>query len=112
MATFPTYKPRFGASKSSAPTTRSTKFGDGYEQRLTVGLNQSPKEWTLEWNVTEADADVIEAFLEARAGVESFDWVPPDTTTSYKWVCTAWQKSIDEPFRGVIRATFRQVFEP
>jgi hypothetical protein len=53
MATFPDYKPRVGASKSSAPTVRSTKFGDGYEQRVRFGLNQDPKEWTLEWNVTE-----------------------------------------------------------
>jgi hypothetical protein len=68
MATFPDYKPRVGASKSSAPTVRSTKFGDGYEQRVRFGLNQDPKEWTLEWNVTETVADEIETFLEARAG--------------------------------------------
>jgi phage-related protein len=53
MATFPDYKPRIGASKSSAPAVRTTKFGDGYEQRVRFGLNQDPKEWTLEWNVTE-----------------------------------------------------------
>jgi phage-related protein len=98
MATFPDYKPRVGASKSSAPTVRSTKFGDGYEQRVRFGLNQDPKEWTLEWNVTEA--------------AESFDWTPPDTNTSYKWICSQWQKTIDDPLRGVIRATFKQVFEP
>jgi phage-related protein len=109
MATFPDYKPRVGASKSSAPTVRSTKFGDGYEQRVRFGLNQDPKEWTLEWNVTEEVSDEIETFLEARAGAESFDWTPPDTSTSYKWICSEWQKSIDEPFRAVIRATFRQV---
>lgn len=71
MATFPDYKPRVGASKSSAPAVRSTKFGDGYEQRVRFGLNQDPKEWTLEWNVTEEVADEIETFLEARAGAES-----------------------------------------
>jgi phage-related protein len=112
MATFPDYKPRVGASKSSAPAVRTTKFGDGYEQRVRFGLAQDPKEWTLEWNVTEEVSDEIETFLEARAGAESFDWTPPDTSTSYKWVCSQWQKAIDEPFRAVIRATFRQVFEP
>ena len=112
MATFPNYKPRVGASKSSAPKVRTTRFGDGYEQRVRFGLNQDAKEWTLEWSVTETESNEIEAFLEARAGSESFDWTPPDTSTSYKWVCSEWQKSIDYPFHVVIRAVFRQVFEP
>lgn len=112
MATFPNYQPLYGASKSSAPSVRQVQFGDGYSQRLVYGLNQDPKEWTLEFNVTEAEADEIETFLEARGGAESFDWTPPDTTTSYKWLCSEWSKSIDQPFRAVIRATFRQVFEP
>lgn len=112
MATFPDYKPRVGASKSSAPKARTAKFGDGYEQRVQFGLNQNPKEWTLEWNVTEEVSDEIEAFLDARGGTESFDWTPPDTNTSYKWVCSDWTKSIDFPGMAVIRTTFRQVFEP
>ena len=40
MATFPDISPDFGASKSSAPAVRVTKFGDGYEQRVTFGINQ------------------------------------------------------------------------
>ena len=112
MPTFPDYEPLFGASKSSAPTVRNVQFGDGYSQRLVMGLNQDPKQWTLEWNVSEEDSDEIETFLEARGGAESFDWTPPDSNTSNKWICNEWQKSIDQPFRAVIRATFQQVFEP
>lgn len=112
MATFPSYKPLYGASKSSAPAVRRVQFGDGYSQRLIYGLNQDPKEWTLEFNVTETQADEIEAFLEARGGAEAFDWTPPDSSTSYKWICSEWSKSIDQPLRAVIRTTFRQVFEP
>jgi phage-related protein len=37
--------PDFGLSKKSEPAIRTTKFGDGYEQRVGFGLNQSPKEW-------------------------------------------------------------------
>jgi phage-related protein len=112
MATFPNYQPLYGASKNSAPAVRRVQFGDGYSQRLVYGLNQDPKEWILEFNVTEAEADEIETFLEARGGAESFNWTPPDTTTSYKWLCSDWNKTIDQPFRAVIRATFKQVFEP
>ena len=80
MATFPAITPAYGAEKRSAPVMRRVQFGDGYEQRLRYGLNQNPKTWSLTWNnITEANADTVEAFLDARAADgASFDWVPPD----------------------------------
>ena len=89
MATFPSIDPNYGAQKRSEPKVRVVQFGDGYETRLSVGLNQNPKEWTLEWrNITEAQSDTIETFLDARAADnEPFDWSPPDDTDTYKWVC-------------------------
>jgi phage-related protein len=80
MATFPAITPAYGAEKRSAPVMRRVQFGDGYEQRLRYGLNQNPKTWALTWNnITEANADTIEAFLDARAADgDSFDWSPPD----------------------------------
>ena len=114
MATFPAITASYGAQKSSKPKMRMTQFGDGYEQRTTFGLNQNPKEWSLTWqNITEANADTIETFLDARAADgASFDWTPPDTATSYKWVCQQWDKTIPYTGRATITATFRQVFEP
>jgi len=112
MTTFPAYKPLFGTSKTSQPAVRRVQFGDGYQQRLVFGLNQDPKEWTLEFNLSEAEAIEVETFLEARAGAEAFDWTPPDSNTSYKWICAEWTKSLDQPFRAVIRTKFIQVFEP
>jgi phage-related protein len=37
--------PDFRASKKSEPAVRSVQFGDGYQQRITFGLNQDPKEF-------------------------------------------------------------------
>lgn len=113
MATFPSYEPAYSASKSSEPKTRVTKFGDGYEQRVLFGLNQNPKEWSLTFNVPDADADVIEAFLDARAvDAASFDWTPPLSNTSAKWVCPNWNRELFDVGASRITATFRQVFEP
>jgi len=112
MATFPAITPTYGASKNSAPVVRTVQFGDGYEQRLTFGVNQNPKTWELTWNVSETDADTIETFLDARAGKENFDWTPPGEATAYKWICSSWSKSIPYLNRATISATFRQVFEP
>lgn len=112
MATFPAIIPTYGAQKTSAPAVRTVRFGDGYEQRLTFGVNQNPKQWDLTWNISETDADTIETFLDARAGQENFDWTPPGEATSYKWICSQWNKSIPYLNRATITATFRQVFEP
>ena len=113
MATFPSYNPVYSANKSSQPTVRTVQFGDGYAQRLTYGLNQNPKEWRLTFDVTDTDADVIETFLNARAADnESFDWTPPDTTTSYKWICPGWDREMYDFQRSKINVTFREVFEP
>ncbi len=115
MANFPTsIQPDYGAQKSSGPVVRKVQFGDGYETRLTYGLNQNPKQWSLSFtNITETDADTIETFLDARAADNaSFDWQPPGSSVTYKWVCESWSKSIPYANRATIQTTFRQVFEP
>jgi len=113
MATFPSITPTYDAQKSRRPNVRTTRFGDGYEQRVSFGLNQNPKEWSLVFVVSETDADTIETFLDARAADNAaFDWTPPGTVTPYKWICSEWSKSIPYLNRATIQATFRQVFEP
>lgn len=116
MATFPDIAASYGAQKSSAPRARTVQFGDGYQQRLLYGIpsHMNPKEWQLTWdNITEANADTIETFLDARAeDSASFDWTPPDETTSYKWICPEWQKRLNTAASVTISARFVQVFEP
>lgn len=112
MATFPDIAPDYGASKKAKPNVRVAEFGSGYSQRSTLGINQDKKVWDLNWdNRTVTDANSIEDFLEARGGVESFDWIPPDDTVSYKWICKSWTKTM--PFCNLfnINATFEEVFE-
>lgn len=115
MATFPAIAPTYGAQKVSEPAIRTVKFGDGYQQRVVFGLpaNQNPKSWSLTWEVSETDADTIETFLDDRAAdAAAFDWTPPDSSTSYKWTCYSWNKTIPYLDRATIQATFTQVFEP
>ena len=113
MATFPDYKPVYTATKSSSPKTRVVQLGDGYEHRVIFGLQQNPKVWSLTFDQDTENADVIAAFLDARAAdSDSFDWIPPYETTSYKWVCESWSREIYNPDRARISATIRQVFEP
>ena len=113
MATFPSITPTYGVQKSSAPNVRTVRFGDGFEKRLTFGINQNPKVYNLTFEVSETDADTIETFLDARAADNgAFDFTPPGEAESSKFVCEEWSKSIPYLNRATIQATFRQVFEP
>jgi len=113
MATFPSITPTYGIQKQSAPNVRKVQFGDGYESRFTMGINQDPKVYNLTFEVSETDSDTIETFLDARAAdFASFDFTPPGEGSSSKFVCETWSKSIPYLNRARIQATFRQVFEP
>ena len=105
--------PDYGAAKASKPNIKNVQFGDGYSQRLRYGLNTDLKSWTLTWqNITEANTDTIETFLEARGGAEHFDWSPPDETETYKWICQQWSKQMTSAGLNQLTATFQQVIEP
>lgn len=111
MATFPSINPTYGVQKRSAPRVRGIQFGSGYQQRAQFGINQNPKVYDLTFEVSETDADTIEAFLDARGAVESFTYTPPGETSSGKFICRQWSKSIPYLDRATVTATFEQVFE-
>ena len=81
MATFPSITPSYaGFSKRSNPNKRLIRFQDGYEHRILFGLasHQNPKIYSLIFDVTETESDVIEAFLDSRANDQaSFTFTPP-----------------------------------
>ena len=113
MAAFPDYQPTYSITKKSEPKTRMVQFGDGYQQRRTVGLHQNPKKYDLEFILKDADAAIVEAFLDARAAdAQSFGWTPPDSSTEFKWVCPNWTREFLGPNVSRIQTQFSQVFEP
>ena len=113
MASFPTtVNPSYGTNKKSAPNIRIAQFGSGYQQRSTFGINQNLKVYQFNWNnISETDADEIETFLDARAGVENFDYTPAGESTSKKFICREWNKTIPFLNRASISAVFEEVAE-
>lgn len=104
--------PDFGAQRNSQPRVTNVSFGDGYQQRVAFGINTNPKVWNLKWSaISNAAADAIEAFFEARNAVQSFDWTPLNSATSYKWICRQWTRDHQYADINTITATFEQVFE-
>lgn len=110
MATF-TWTPSYNPTASRTPRIKSVQFGDGYEQRFSDGLNPLKQVWNVAFNGRyTAEADEIDAFLIARAGVENFDWTPPGGTAG-KYVCKQWDRTIVYGNIENISAVFEQVFD-
>lgn len=112
MATFPDYEPLISGAKRNAPRVRSTRFNDGYEKRISFGLNQNPKIWNLTFNLDDESTTEVETFINDRIDDgDAFDWSPPDSTTTFRWVARSYSKEMFQPGRNKISTTFEQVFE-
>jgi phage-related protein len=110
--TFPTsIQPTYNTVKSSQPRVNVAQFGSGYAQRAIFGINNNPKQYQLTFNVSETDADTIETFLDARAGQEKFTFTPPNESSSSKFICPQWSKTVTFANRAEISVTFIEVFE-
>jgi phage-related protein len=111
MATF-TFTPDWDASVEVTPVVRLAKFGDGYEQRLGMGLNTLPKIWDLRFTLrNDAETVAIITFLENQAGVLAFDWVDVNAIAG-KYVCRAWTRTKNRYNLNTITCKFEEVFEP
>jgi phage-related protein len=107
MATF-NFCPAFGASDQNKPRVLIAVFGDGYQQRVADGINISTRQWALNFSRKQSDIDDIRAFLEARQGVESFDWTPPRGDAG-KWIAQEWSGQVNDGGDS-LSVTFTEVF--
>lgn len=111
MATF-IIAPDFGVAANMRPRVRVSRFGDGYEQRVADGLNAIDMSWDLTFSArTDDEALEITDFLEARGGLEAFDWIPSGQTGSVKVVCREWRRSLDRYNLNTVTAKFERVYE-
>lgn len=88
-----TYEPM---QLEESPKVKTSKFGDGYEQRVADGINNNLQKWQISFNNRSLDdVDVVYNFLKARGGVESFDWTPRGELSPRKFVCRKWSRKFD-----------------
>lgn len=105
-----TWYPDEGGTEGSKPDVASTKFGDGYEQRVAKGINSKAVSWSLKFTGSVDEVLPIRAFLSARNGVESFQWINQfgelDLYVCREWTAIKLKASIIE-----ISAKFERVYE-
>lgn len=105
-----TWLPDLAAQQTVTPTVVATKFGDGYEQRTTNGINSAPKVWKLTFTNNKNNAMSALDFLQERGARESFTWTDPFNKTG-TYVCRTWDGSQSQFGIYTITASFEQVWE-
>lgn len=114
--------PSYTPQAKYAPRVLDAKFGDGYQQRATDGINASPETWDLQFLArTAADAQAMIDFFNARAGVESFQWIAPDNTNGAPnvplvgnpklYIARKYTMSRTSPLLYEVSVTFKEVFD-
>ncbi len=93
-----------GLNVQNSPNVRIAQFGDGYQQRISYGLNSNRQ--TLSASFTDRSKEEIDAivtFFEAKQGVQSFevtlpysgDGVPSTvdpTERTMRVICSSWNQ--------------------
>lgn len=115
MATNFDFVPHYSSQVSIKPRINITRFGDGYVQRGTSGINLFPKVWSLQFNnITTAEAQAIEDVLvEAAGGTLLWKLPPAELADPYlKWICPeGWSRTAVGFNCENFTCTFEQVFE-
>ncbi|MCX8016423.1 MAG: phage tail protein [Rhodocyclaceae bacterium] len=109
MATW-TWPVASGQAMEVEAIARVAAFGDGYEQRASAGLRRLRRRFDVrlaaDYTAVVKPAD---DFLRACAGVEAFDWTPPDGAPG-KFVCRKWSISYGPGNGAELTATFEETW--
>lgn len=106
-----TWLPEFSATSTEEPAVKTTKYGDGYEARVSDTINVNRQSWALTFTEQRKPGQVslIRDFLRARRGVESFTWTSPLNETG-SYVARKWTVGTEQGYL-TIKVTFDEVFE-
>jgi phage-related protein len=92
----------------------TSKFGDGYEQRVRDGINTKEDSFSISFNNRPAEEiNLIAAFLDAKAGL-NFELTITNYTEDEVIKVVAEEYSISYPQETIhsLQTTFRRVYEP
>ena len=112
MAAFPITNPKYNYTISRQPNVKVVSFGDGFEQRLTEGLNQNPITLNLKFDLSQTDSTTAINFLNARiTDGASFTFLVPNENVTKNFVCQNYPTTVPFLNRVLLTCTFREVFE-
>ncbi len=112
MAEVFTWSPRVGSSGDDQADTLESKFGSGYSQRLSIGINNVAGAYTVSFTGNEAYITAIREFFKRHKGANHFLWTPPLETQGTYITTGGWQLQTHGKKKYTLSTTFQQVFNP
>lgn len=103
-----------GLGRQSQHRVLTSKFGDGYEQRVRDGINTKDETFNISFNNRSADEiNLIAAYLDSKAGL-NFTLTITNLTgnEAIKVVCDTYNISYIQETVHSLQTTFRRVYEP
>lgn len=107
-----TWSPRVGAAGDTQADVLTSQYGNGYSQRLSVGINNLATSHTVSFTGTEAYLKPILDFFVRHKGATSFLWTPPMQEQGRFVTSGGWQTTSHGRKRFTVSTTFQQVFSP
>jgi len=103
-----------GLSRTSKHRILTSKFGDGYEQRVLDGINTKNDEFQVSFNNRSAsDINLLAKYLDSQAGKNFiFTVTDYDGDTQIKVVCETYNIVYLQENIHSLTTTFRRVYEP
>ena len=89
-------------------------FGDGYEQRIPLGINSIIEEYSVTFKTrTKAQIDAIVTYFDTLKGVTNFTFTIPYNggEKTMKVVCPDYNTGFEYDNFYSLEATFRRVYE-
>ena len=106
------FVPDFSAELNYEGNSQAMKFGDGYGQRVTMGLRAQAESWRLNFERrTNTERDQIRAYLRGAKGSTAFRWTDLRSGVSGRYTCSEWSIDYVGYNNSTIQATFKRVFE-
>jgi len=93
-----------------SPKVLSVKFGDGYEQRIGDGINNSPMTFIVSFKNNFTTSKIIRQFFVDHGGEKSFVWKTPYESVGL-YIAKKWSFSPIDSGLYMVSTTFEQVFE-
>ncbi len=92
-------------------SVREARFGDGYRQTTSEGLNNESQQWPISLVGREDKVGPALAFLRARRGAVAFLWTPPLGEQGL-YLCRNYTLVPHGAGVYTLSATFEQTFQP
>ena len=106
-----TWEPDDEAGGESTLRTRKSKFGDGYAQVSSDGLNGETDSWSLSFGGLAEEIGPPLAFIRRHRGARSFLWTNPEGVLGM-YRCETFRQQRKPGGVVVLSATFERAYQP